>query len=100
MEISEVQIIPIKAKDGLIAFASLVINRDIYLSSIAIHLKADGSGYRLTYPTKQVGSKQITLFHPINKEASKSIEEAIIRKIKEVIERCNDRYNSHNFETE
>ncbi|MFA4995705.1 MAG: septation protein SpoVG family protein [Patescibacteria group bacterium] len=100
MEISEVQIIPIKAKDGLIAFASLVVNQSIYLSSIGIHVKADGSGYRITYPTKQIGIRQINLFHPINKETSKSIEEAIINKAKEVIEKSNDRYNSHNFEAE
>ena len=37
MIVTEVQIDFIKPKDGLIAFASLVINGDVYLSSIGIH---------------------------------------------------------------
>lgn len=37
MIISEVNIILIKPKDGLIGFASLVINDALYLGSIGIH---------------------------------------------------------------
>ena len=52
MKITEVQIDFIKPKDGLIAFASLVLNGDIYLSSIGVHKKVDGTDFRLTYPSK------------------------------------------------
>jgi len=96
MNITDVQIIPIKAKDGLVAFASLVLNNELYLSSIGIHKKADGSGYRITYPTKVLGQRPFNIYHPINKEASKEIEEAILTKAKEVMESSNDRYNRHN----
>jgi hypothetical protein len=39
MKITEIQIEFIKPNNGLIAFASLVIDGNIYLSSIAIHKK-------------------------------------------------------------
>lgn len=48
--ISEIQIIPVKPKNGLIGFASCVVNNQLYLGSIAIYTRPDGSGYRLVYP--------------------------------------------------
>lgn len=82
--ITEVQIIPIKPKDGLIGFASCVLNDYLYLSSIGIFKKPNG-GYRLIYPTKQVGNKQLNIFHPINKNASILIHMEIIKKFEEVM---------------
>jgi len=84
--INEVQIIPIKAQDGLVAFASLVFD-DLFIGSIGIHTRLDGNGYRLTYPTKQVGNKQLNIYHPINTQTSKTIENAIIAKYKEVMKK-------------
>jgi stage V sporulation protein G len=97
--ISEVQIIPIKPNNGLIAFASLVLDNKLYLSSIGVHKKLNGSGYRLTYPTKKVGQKSLNIFHPINSEAGKAIEEAILDKAKAIFEKGNeknDRYDCFN----
>ena len=85
MQISEVQIEFIKPNNGLIAFASLVIDGNIYLSSIAIHKKLNEEGYRTTYPSK--GS--FSIFYPINKTTSKQIEEAIFKKLKEVMSKQN-----------
>jgi DNA-binding cell septation regulator SpoVG len=84
MEISEVQITVIKPQNGLIAFASIVLNGSIYLSSIGVHKKLDGSGYRLTYPSKKLGNQNINIFHPINKTSTNLIEKAIFNKLKEV----------------
>lgn len=85
-EITEIQIIPIKPKDGLMGFASLVVGGKLYLSSIGIHRKLDGSGYRITYPTKQVGNKQINIYHPISKDIGLDIENAILRRAEEIFE--------------
>ncbi len=82
MKITEIQIIPIKANNGLVAFASIVLDSQLYLGSIGIHKRLDGSGYRITYPTKIIGNKNINIYHPINKDASKIIEKAIILKMK------------------
>ncbi len=81
MKITEVKIEFIKPNNGLIGFASLVINDNIFLSSIGIHEKIKG-GFRLTFPKKQ----EFTIFHPITKEASKQIEEAVFKELKEVME--------------
>jgi len=84
MKITEIQIIPIKPKDGLIAFASIVVENSLYLGSLGVYTRLDGFGYRITYPTKKIGNKNINIYHPINKETSKAIEEAIILKAKEI----------------
>ncbi len=96
--ITEIQIVPIKPKDGLIGFISFVLNECLYLGSIGIHTRLDGKGLRLTYPTKGA----INIFHPINKDMSKAIEEAVFAEalkvfpyLKDVMtlnELSNDRY--------
>lgn len=83
-EISEIQIIPIKPKDGIVAFASLVLNHSLYLGSIAIMTRPTG-GYRLIYPTKKLGTKGINLFHPINRDFAQIIEKAILEKFEDVM---------------
>lgn len=85
-KVSEIQIIPVKPKDGLLGFASLVLCESIYLSSIAIHKRLKDVGYRITYPTKLVGSKQLDIFHPINTDTALEIESAICRKAEEVFD--------------
>ncbi len=82
--ISEISIIPIKPKDGLVALASCVIDNKIYLGSIGIYTKLKG-GYRLTYPNKKVGENAINLYHPINKECGDSIEFAIIEEYEKLM---------------
>lgn len=96
MKITEIQIIPIKPKNGLVAFASLVIDDSIYLGSIAIHTKLDGTGYRITYPTRRVNNKDMNIYHPINKRASKAIENEIIKYFKNVMNQYDRHHSSHN----
>lgn len=83
MKISEVQIELIKPNNGLIGFASLVIDDNFYLSSIAIHKKLNADGYRLTYPNKG----HFTIFHPINKQTSTQVEAAIFGKLNDVMKK-------------
>jgi len=92
MQITEVQIIPVKPHDGLIAFASIVVDECFFLSSIGIHKKLTG-GLRLTYPTKDVGHRPLNIFHPINQQTSKLIEEVIFNQCKKVMN-SDDRYSS------
>lgn len=83
-QVSEVQIKIVKPKDGLVGFASLVLDGKLYLSSIGIFTKLDGTGFRLTYPTKKVGTIDLQIYHPINIEVSEAIENAILGKANEV----------------
>lgn len=92
--ISEIQIIPIKPQNGLVGFASFVLNKSLYLGSIGIMTRPQG-GYRLVYPTKKIGNRNINIFHPINREFAEVIEKQIIKKFKEVMNQ-NDRYSRSN----
>ena len=86
--LSEIQIIPIKPQNGLVAFASFVLDGNLYLGSIGVFTRPEG-GYRLTYPTKAVGSKSMNIFYPINKTFAQKIEKAIIDRLEEVMNRVN-----------
>ena len=96
MTISEVNITPVKPIDGLVAFASCVIDGQIYVGSIGVHKLLDGSGYRITYPTKKIGSRQLNFFHPVTKETGRLIEQAIVAKCVELFERSDEQYDRHN----
>lgn len=84
LKVSEVRVILVKHNEGLIGFASLVLFNSIYISSIGIYRKLSG-GYRITYPTKIINNKNFEIFHPINSELSKYIEESIFTKVKEIL---------------
>jgi DNA-binding cell septation regulator SpoVG len=96
MKISEVNIALIKPKNGLIGFASIVVEDSLYLGSIGIHQKLNG-GFRLTYPTKNSGMQKSNIFHPINGIAGQAIEDAILTKLNNVMNKVNNnvRYNSN-----
>lgn len=93
IQINEVKIEIIKPCDGLVAFASVVINNSLCLSSIAIHKKLNAEGYRITYPSKG----KFNVFYPINKEAGSIIEAAILEKFQEVMSNVYDKNNHTHF---
>ena len=96
-QITEIQILPIKPQNGIVAFTSFLLDDCLYLSSIAIMTRPQG-GYRLVYPTKKVGNRDINIFHPINKNFAQIIEKAVIEKFEEVMN-PNDRYDCVNLTT-
>lgn len=81
--ISEVQITPVKANEGLVGFASFVYNNSFYMGSIGIYTRPQG-GYRLTYPTRKGNNGNFNIFHPINREVAEEIEKVIISKFEDV----------------
>lgn len=85
MNIIKVELLPIKPHNGLMAFACVEINNQFYISSIGVHKRRDGVGYRITYPTKKVGDLNQTIFHPIEPSFSKEMERAICSKAEELM---------------
>lgn len=83
-KVSEIQIIPLKPKDGLVAFASFTFDDSIYCASIGIYTRPQG-GYRLTYPTRKTANDSLPIFHPLNKETAQIIEDAVIGKYKTIM---------------
>lgn len=85
MSITKVELLPIKPQSGLMAFACVEIDNHFYVSSIGVHRKRDGTGYRITYPTRKVGEHNQTIFHPTEPSLSKEIERAICNRAEEVL---------------
>lgn len=96
MIISEIQITPIKPQNGLVGFASFVLDSNLYLGSIGIITRPEG-GYRLVYPTKKLGLRSLNIFHPINRQFAESIEKEVIGKFEDVMKN-HDRYDQTSFE--
>jgi len=89
LTISEINIVPIKPKDGLVAFISCIINNSIYLGNIGLHTRLDG-GYRLVFPAKKINDQLIFYHNPINKETTKIIEKAVQKKYQKIINRIDE----------
>jgi len=85
MDVKEIQVIPVKPHNGLIAFASCVIDGRLYLGSIAIYTKLKQEGFRLVYPTKKIGDTNIPIFHPVNKDTAEAIHNAVIEKLEKLL---------------
>jgi len=62
-----------------------VVENSFYLGSIGVYTKLNGSGYRITYPTKKIEEKSLNIYHPINKGSSKAIEEAVILEAEKIL---------------
>ncbi|GEM_PF-402959 len=95
MRVTEVQITPVKANNGLVAIASVIFDDALFLGSIGVYTRLDGTGYRLTYPTKNQGGKSFNVYHPINSETSKTIECAVLEKVTALFDYQNKRSNDH-----
>lgn len=87
MKISEIQIVPVKPRNGLVAFASCVIDDSLFVGNIAIYTSLSNSeGYRLVFPSKALANgKEIQCVHPINRETGRTISKAIINKYEDLI---------------
>ena len=88
LEISDIQIVPIKPKNGLIAFATAVINNQFYIGNIAIYTSPTSSkGYRIVFPTKKLANgHHVDCFYPINKNIGEIVSDAIIEEYIQLME--------------
>lgn len=93
--VSEIQITPIKPRDGLVAFASCVVNNQFYLGNIAVYTALSSPGaYRLVYPSKMLSNgKEINIFYPINSSTYESVRKAVVKKLEELVEKVAERSN-------
>lgn len=86
MKVTKVELIPIRPKDGLVAFACIELDHDFFVGSIGVHKKLNSAGFRITYPSRKVGGISMTICHPIENALSKEIEEAVCSKIELLME--------------
>ena len=78
--VGEIQIVPIKPLNGLVAFASAVINSQFFVGNIAVYSSPSSkTGFRLVFPTKKLSSgKHIDCFYPVSREAEEAVSRQII----------------------
>jgi len=95
MTITEVQIVPIKEKDGLLAIASVVFDNSFFLGSIGVYTKQNSPGYRITYSIKSNSGRNFSIYHPIRRDVSKAIEQAVLSKAEAVLNYQSQRSNDY-----
>jgi len=83
MEISEVQIFPIRQQGTLVAFGSFLANNSLRISGIALHTSRKGE-LRIVFPAKRVGNGYVYYCQPLSQEINKEIELAFEEKAKEI----------------
>ena len=83
LKVSEVKIRLVdQSEDGLIGWASCVVNGSLFLNNIAIRKSREGKVI-LTFPAmRSKGDSKYFFFNPISHEAARVLEEAIIDKLK------------------
>ena len=68
-------------KDGLIGWASCVLNEAIYLNNIAIRKTQEGR-IKLSFPARRSRNEtKYFYFNPINRESMRILHEAIVDKL-------------------
>jgi len=83
--IGEVEILPVKPQNGLLGFASFILNNSIYCGNIALYSRLDGS-LRLVYPQKTLpNGKTINIFHPVTRDMGNLFTHAIENKYNDII---------------
>nr|BDD45327.1 hypothetical protein 5 [Elusimicrobiota bacterium] len=82
LKVSEVKIRLIdESEDGLIGWASCIVNDLLYLNNIAIRHNREGKVV-LTFPVKKSKSEQkYFYFKPIRHEAAEALKDAIVSKL-------------------
>ena len=77
--VSEIEILPVKPRGGLVAFATCVIDGRFFVGDIGVHSRPDGSDYRLVFPSKLLpNGAKINVFNPINRETGDQLKSKII----------------------
>jgi DNA-binding cell septation regulator SpoVG len=87
IRISQVEVVPFRPKSGHLGFASCVINDQFYLGDIAIFSRPTG-GIRLGFPVKKLANGEtIDIFKPLNQEAEKTVESAVMERYEALMKR-------------
>lgn len=87
IRISDIQIVPIQPRNGLVAFVSFIINDSVCIGDVAIHTCLSNSeGYRLVYPERVLANgKRVNSVYPINRQAGDTIQKAVTSEYKKLL---------------
>jgi stage V sporulation protein G len=92
ISLSEIQITPVKPRNGLLAFTSFVINGSFYVGDVAVYSRLGEDGFRLVYPMKiLVNGARVNVFHPIRKDVAQEIETQVSGAYKDLLRRAEEK---------
>ena len=84
--ITDIQILPVKPKNGLVGFTSFVFNGLLYIGNVAIYTRPINYSIRLVYPQKTLpNGKVVSCVHPLTKEIGELIEQAVLEKYQQLV---------------
>lgn len=90
MEISSIKIKQVTPSNGLIGFASLIIDGWLYLGNISIFTRPDREGIRLVFPGKKLkNGSVINIFYPLKSEHYFELEQAVLKECSFLLENPN-----------
>lgn len=81
---TDIVFIPVTPQNGLIGFMNCLFDGKVYLSSIAVKVKPDGTLYLLC-PSKRFNEKTLQYFYPINKETYEAMVDAVRPQVAEFL---------------
>lgn len=84
INISDIQIVPIPPKNGLVAFCSFLIDDLFFVGNVALYsCPSNPDGFRLVYPAKM----GVSCFNPINRDVGMIIQKQVVSQYLELIEK-------------
>ena len=90
-EVTDIQIVPVKPRDGLLAFVSFIIDNSCYVGDVALYSRLDGEGVRLVYPMRTLpNGAKVNVFHPIRKDVAEAIENQVNRAYEDLMKKADD----------
>jgi stage V sporulation protein G len=92
VSLSEVQITPVKPRNGLLAFANFVLNDSFYVGDVAVYSRLGQAGFRLVYPIRTlVNGARVNVFHPIRKDVAQEIEAQVSEAYRDLLRKADER---------
>lgn len=99
LEVTEIDISPIKPRKGLVGFATITIAEKIngesiptfYFSGIGIYKFLKKEGFYIRYPKKELSNnKTLDVYHPINKFMGDYIQKKIVEEATPILKKASE----------
>lgn len=88
MKITEIEIYPVPPKQGLVAFASFLLDGWLKFNGVALYTTPNGLPYRIVFPdTRLPNGLRANVVHPIDQLAYSAIRDAINQEYQRLLMR-------------
>lgn len=95
LAIKEINVFPIKGKNGFCSLASAVINEQLFIGNLALYTcPSSPDGFRLVWPTKTLSNgTQLPIVYPINRITGFAIQKQVVGCYLKLIEDLAEKVN-------